>query len=236
MSGRVRLLTPPGRWQRPPGAFVFVAPVRAVLFVDGNNWYHGLKRIGVDAYDLDYRQVAAKLLMGRSLSGIRFYVGRITGDRTRITRQATKIAALEAQGMQITWGRVQKNLIHPGRNPALRKLREIVDANATRLPADVLSQLEELCNLPVPDYVEKQVDVAIAVDLVRMAFRDEYDVAYLLSADADYVSAVREAQRLNKTVFAAKARPERSDALGKVAKVIPLSKEWFVGLASDKTA
>ncbi len=46
--------------------------------------------------------------------------------------------------------------------------------------------------MPVADHVEKQVDVAIAVDLVTMAFRDQYDVAYFLSADADFVSAVRE--------------------------------------------
>ena len=53
----------------------------------------------------------------------------------------------------------------------------------------------------MPDYVEKKVDVAIAVDLVRMAYEDQYDVAYLLSADADYVTAVKEAQRVGKAVF-----------------------------------
>lgn len=41
---------------------------RAVLFVDGNNWFHGLKTIGVDACDLDYRKLAAELLKGRSLA------------------------------------------------------------------------------------------------------------------------------------------------------------------------
>lgn len=210
-----------------------MAPVRAILFIDGNNWYHGLKKIGVDAYGLDYRKVAAKLLMGRSLSEIRFYIGRVTGDRTRITRQAQKIAALEAQGVRITWGRVQRNLIEPQKNPVLGKLREIVEGNATTLPPEVVAQLEQLCNMSVPDYVEKQVDVAIAVDLVGMAFRDEYDVAYLLSADADYVSAVQEAQRLNKVVFGAKASTERSDALGKVATVIPLESHWFAGLRLD---
>ena len=50
-------------------------------------------------------------------------------------------------------------------------------------------------------YVEKQADVWIAVDLVSMAYRDEYDVAYLLSADADYVSAVREVIGMSKRCF-----------------------------------
>ncbi len=84
--------------------------------------------------------------------------------------------------------------------------------------------------MPVADHVEKQVDVAIAVDLVTMAFRDQYDVAYLLSVDADFVSAVREVQRLGKIVFAAKASTERSDSPGRVTKGIPLGREWFLGL------
>ncbi len=84
--------------------------------------------------------------------------------------------------------------------------------------------------MPVPDYVEKKVDVAIAVDLVRMAYEDRYDVAYLLSADADYVTAVKEAQRLGKTVFGVKAVSEPSDDLGRVIKMIPLRREQFDGL------
>ena len=87
--------------------------------------------------------------------------------------------------------------------------------------------------MSVPDYVEKKVDVAIAVDLVRMAYQDQYDVAYLLSADADYVTAVKEAQRLGKTVFGAKAAGERSDELGSVIKMIPLRREQFDSLLMD---
>lgn len=205
-------------------------PPRAILFVDGNNWYHGLKKIGVDAYALDYPRVAQKLLMGRTLGEIRFYIGRVTGDRDRVARQAMKIAALEAQGIRITYGRIQRNPVPPDRNPALVRLREILKDNTHRLPDDLLRELDALSRLPIMDYVEKQVDVAIAVDLVRMAYKDQYDVAYLLSADADYVSAVQEVQRRGKSVFAAKAHSERSDALGKVIPVIPLDAGWFAGL------
>ena len=180
-------------------------PARAVLFIDGNNWFHGLKKIGVDAYHLDYRKVARELLKGRSLVEIRFYIGKVTGDRERIERQRAKVASLEAQGARVTWGRIQRNLIPPQKNRALKRLRTILAEDGSRIPSDIREQLEELGGMPVPDYVEKKVDVAIAVDVVRMAYEDEYDVAYLLSADADYVTAVREAQRLGKVVFGVKA-------------------------------
>lgn len=203
---------------------------RAVLFIDGNNWFHGLRRIGVDAYDLDYRRFSSDLLKGRSLVEIRFYIGRVTGDRDRVERQRDRIASVASQGVRVTWGRIQKNMIPPGKNPALRKLRTILAEDGSRIPPDIRGQLEELGNMPVPDYVEKKVDVAIAVDLVRMAYEDRYDVAYLLSADADYVTAVKEAQRLGKTVFGVKAASEPSDDLGRVIKMIPLRREQFDGL------
>ena len=210
-----------------------MSPGRAVLFIDGNNWFHGLRRVGVDAYDLDYRKVARELLKGRPLAEIRFYIGRVSGDRDRIERQRNRVASLESQGVQVTWGRIQKNVIPAEKNPALRKLRTILAEDGSRIPADIRGQLEELGNMSVPDYVEKKVDVAIAVDLVRMAYQDQYDVAYLLSADADYVTAVKEAQRLGKTVFGAKAAGERSDELGSVIKMIPLRREQFDSLLMD---
>ena len=140
---------------------------------------------------------------------------------------------MESQGVHVTWGRIQKNVIPPEKNPALRKLRTILAEDGSRIPTDIRRQLEELGNMPVPDYVEKKVDVAIAVDLVRMAYEDQYDVAYLLSADADYVTAVKEAPRVGKTVFGAKAASERSDELGRVIKMIPLRREQFDNLLTD---
>ena len=208
-------------------------PARAVVFIDGNNWFHGLRKIGVDAYDLDYRKVARELLKGRSLVEIRFYIGKVTGDRDRIERQRSKVALLEAQGVRVTWGRIQRNLIPPKRNPALMRLRTILAEEGSRVPSDIREQLQELGNMPVPDYVEKKVDVAIAVDLVRMAYKDEYDVAYLLSADADYVTAVQETQRLGKAVFGVKAAGERSDELGRVVRMIPVRREQFDQLLMD---
>ena len=55
--------------------------------------------------------------------------------------------------------------------------------------------------------VEKAVDVMLAVDLVAMAIRNEYEAAYVLSADGDYTPAVEIARSLGKKVYAA-APPE----------------------------
>jgi uncharacterized LabA/DUF88 family protein len=49
-------------------------------------------------------------------------------------------------------------------------------------------------------WYEKGVDVQIATHLVAMAYRDEYDVAILVSGDGDLAPAVREVRRLGRIV------------------------------------
>ena len=75
-------------------------------------------------------------------------------------------------------------------------------------------------------FVEKAVDVFLAIDLVAMAMKDLYDAAYLLTADGDYTPAVAEVRRLGKKVYA--ASPLNGAQLAKaVNSFIHLSADWF---------
>jgi uncharacterized LabA/DUF88 family protein len=49
-------------------------------------------------------------------------------------------------------------------------------------------------------FVEKGVDVRLAVDLLQYAFDDQYDTAILVTQDGDFVPAVQEVQRLHKKI------------------------------------
>jgi uncharacterized LabA/DUF88 family protein len=74
--------------------------------------------------------------------------------------------------------------------------------------------------------VEKAVDVMLAVDMVLMAGRNEFDAAYLLSADGDYTHAVRAVQAFGKKVYVASAAPGAQ--LASVANsFIRLPYDWF---------
>jgi uncharacterized LabA/DUF88 family protein len=74
--------------------------------------------------------------------------------------------------------------------------------------------------------VEKAVDVMLAVDLVRMAIQDEYDHAYILSADGDYTHAAQTAIAAGKRVFAASVG-RAAELAAAVSKFIPLDRPWF---------
>ena len=57
---------------------------------------------------------------------------------------------------------------------------------------------------------EKGVDVHLATHLVAMAYRDEYDVAILVSGDGDLAPAVHEVRRRGLIVENAMPRERRS--------------------------
>lgn len=48
--------------------------------------------------------------------------------------------------------------------------------------------------------VEKGADVALAIDMVSMALRDNYDIAILVSGDDDFQKAVDEVKRAGKRI------------------------------------
>ena len=52
---------------------------RAVIFIDGNNWYHGLRdRLKLPRLlELDYAAVSKKLLGPREWIGTRYYIGQV---------------------------------------------------------------------------------------------------------------------------------------------------------------
>jgi len=78
-------------------------------------------------------------------------------------------------------------------------------------------------------FVEKGIDVAIAVDMLSMAFRNIYDAAVLVSSDGDFVKAVHAVQETGKHVEVAcfaKAYHLRQTA----DKVIILDKRSLDGL------
>jgi uncharacterized LabA/DUF88 family protein len=75
-------------------------------------------------------------------------------------------------------------------------------------------------------FVEKAVDVMIAVDMVTMAGRNEYDAAYLLSADGDFTPAAKAVGALGKKVYAVSVA-HGAQLAASVTAFIHLDPEWF---------
>lgn len=98
---------------------------RAVVFIDGNNWYHYLKAAGVDRrLLLDYAKISKKLLGPRDWLGTRYYIGRVDQrqDATAYADQRRFVAYLEQTDHRITvyFGRIEPR---PAENRAAKELQ-----------------------------------------------------------------------------------------------------------------
>ena len=203
---------------------------RAIVFIDGSNFYHAARGVGVAAGNLDYRTLARRLILDRELTGIRYYVGRVSGNIHRIASQNKFLDRLRSQGVEITLGRIERTMLTPDRNPLASRLKALLAITREESNHPILAELETLAETKFPRYTEKRVDVSIAVDMVTMACEGTYDVAYLLSADSDLVPAVEAVRSRGKKVFA--ASPAFGHELEKVVDAfISLRRDWFSGLS-----
>ena len=142
---------------------------------------------------------------------------------------------------------LQGGELNPGIRRELNKLRRRAMAGplgpwlgelslrGIRLPPALYSKLREIHKRQRENTVwqEKAVDVKLAVDMLSMAHRDEYEVAYLLSQDGDYTPVMEEVRAMGRTVIAASPgpRPREGSAFGAaIDDFIPMDGDFFTGL------
>jgi hypothetical protein len=136
--------------------FDIMPPMRAIVFVDGGNWYFKLKELLLlvnkkPRVDFDIRGLTQELVTSNELIEVRYYIGKLKRQRGNeksemlYAKQQQLIGHLQQQNVRIGYGHI--------------------------------------ISYPDGGHHEKGVDVLIAVDMIRLASEDEYDVAYLLSSD-----------------------------------------------------
>lgn len=137
---------------------------RVIAYVDGFNLYFGLKSKGWRRYYwLNLQALAENLLKPyQILNKTKYFTARISGSPDKQKRQTTYIEALGTlSNFEIIYGKYQLN-----------------PRNCKK------------CNYFEQVPSEKMTDVNIAVELMSDAFLDQYDVAYLLSADSDLTHVI----------------------------------------------
>lgn len=210
----------------PPQKAILVT--RATVFIDGANLYRGLKAIGVRAKEIDTTKVARKLVQDRHLVEVRYYIGQVdrSGGRAYEANRAL-IEILEATpGVVLRLGYIQR--IEEDNPCAEEVARYLADLRSVRLPGSAFQDLTAIAtkHRRVEVFREKGVDVALAVDLVRLAHADAFDDAYLVSGDGDFGPAVEEARALRKRAIV--AGPAIGRRLRESADIsIRLTSEWF---------
>jgi len=93
---------------------------------------------------------------------------------------------------------------------------------------EMFNKVFSILNEKSPKIVEKGVDVALASEMIYLAYQDAYDTAILVSADGDYVQAVEIVKRAGKHVENAFFEKAPNIHLRNVCDYfVPLTKEFI---------
>ena len=166
---------------------------RVVAYIDGFNLYFGMREAGFDSCRwLNVKKLVENLLTAnQELVDIKYFTSRVSNNPDKQKRQSTYIDALESLNIKIFYGNYQDGATECNRCGHIWRTAK-----------------------------EKMTDVNIATKIIADAFRDEYDMAMLISGDSDLTPPIREVHDIfkNKRVFVAFPPKRHNSSMSLVAK------------------
>ncbi len=163
--------------------------MRTIIFIDGSNFYHRLKYLTGEKKEIS-------LLKFNFMNFCRWLA-----DKNSLVEIRYYIGSVRRQNNNI-----KSQKMYADQQRLFFKLRV----------QNIKIILGQLIQHRDKSYHEKGVDVRLAVEMIRLARQDKYDIAYLLSSDTDLVPAVEEVLSLNKIVKYIGADDSQSFGLSKV--------------------
>jgi len=180
---------------------------RIMIFVDGSNYYHSLKK-SFHTAKVDFQKISNFLIKDEDLINIYFYVSPVPWqeDAEKYSSQQKYFEKLKLiKRLELILGRLEHRS-----NKKMEKVKKdfqkLFIESKPNLNPNQIKEFEDV-KLNIDDVlkfgnkVEKGVDVNLAIDLVTFAFENKYDIAILISNDSDFVPAVKKAQNYGKKVY-----------------------------------
>ena len=169
----LKKLNPPLSRFAGTAAFIFMSK-RAFVFIDGGNFYFKLK------------ELISKLDSSHGLIDFNF-------------RKFAEWLVKPNKLLEIRYylGAIKRECNNPKSEQLYADQQKLIGKLQQQNIAITLGQV---IRHPDKTYHEKGVDVRLAVEMIRFAREDKYDIACLVSSDTDLVAAVEEVQAFGKTI------------------------------------
>ncbi|MGI8598635.1 MAG: NYN domain-containing protein [Chitinophagaceae bacterium] len=166
---------------------------RVIAYIDGFNLYFGMREAGFDKCRwLNVKVLVQSLLQAnQELVGIKYFTSRISNNPDKQKRQSTYIDALESIDIKIFYGNYQGS-----------------------------SEECKRCGHIWRTAKEKMTDVNIATAIIVDAYKDEYDMAMLITGDSDLTPPIKAVHSLfsTKRVFIAFPPKRHNSSMALVAQ------------------
>jgi 6-hydroxy-3-succinoylpyridine 3-monooxygenase len=145
---------------------------RVAVFIDGANFYYGLKSINpkYNDFHFDFEKFFQTITKNRKFVGAWYYTAPIKGDRSLNLEQQKLISRLTKASCLVRICRRQRV------------------ATAKKLDMNCLEDMLDEANNK--KYQNKMDDVWLAVDMVNESRNNIFDIAVLISGDGDIEPAV----------------------------------------------
>ncbi len=148
---------------------------RSIVFIDGQNLFHSVREAfgySYPNYDVQALANAVCLPQGWHLAQVRFYTG------------------IPAQGDDAFWNRFWS-----GKLLAMKRQGVIVYSRALKR-REAIVRCPHGSSFPFRYREEKGVDVRLSLDVISLAYQNEYDVAVIVSQDQDLSEVAEEVRRI----------------------------------------
>ncbi|MDP2950759.1 MAG: NYN domain-containing protein [bacterium] len=149
-------------------------PKKVFIFIDGGNFYFKLKELMSNTKER------------HSLLGFNFrkFSDWLVGDND-LVESRYYIGKLSRKR-----GDLKSELMYANQQKLIGKLQQ----------QNIIINFGQIIKHPDGSRHEKGVDVLLAVEMIRYARQNKYDICYLLSSDTDLVPAVEEVKAIGKEV------------------------------------
>ena len=136
---------------------------KTIFFIDGFNLYHSIANKSFNKYKwLDLSELVKKYVTKSELiENIYYFTALTTWSPDKVKRHQIFIRAQESRGVKIIYGEFKRR--------------------DKKCP---------LCHRTFTTFEEKQTDVNIAINLFKLAIKDKYDKAYIISGDSDLIPSI----------------------------------------------
>ena len=178
---------------------------RTIAFVDGQNLFHSVKgEFGYPYPNYDVSKLATAICAqkGWRLDRVHFYTGIPDPADNQFLNHfwSAKLLAMSRSGV-VTYSRpvrfrTKSTTLYD--NITIRLPDGTNHPEGTRLHLANTTELPDGTELRVRVGDEKGIDIRIALDIIRMAHADEFDVALVFSQDQDLSEVAREIRTIAK--------------------------------------
>ena len=185
----------------------------AIIFIDGNNWYHNSKQI-INTKYIDFLKLS-KFICDKfdlNFKEIRYYnsIPDISENALKYHQHMSFLKDLEKSGIRVFTRKLQKT----STKELLKEKTQIIESlDLCEICKPLIKQNCIEC-IGVISKKEKGIDVKIASDIIRKSIiENECDVCILISGDADFIPAMQTIKDAGKEVITTSVFPGYSREL-----------------------